>query len=271
MNYMATGHIIAEARKARQLTQKQLAERIHVSDRTVSKWECGKGFPDPSLLETLSDALQIPIADIVCGKTTEAPHGEDMKLREVLAIILQESRKRTMIRTCKKVILGIVILLIAESIMFSLLTGGDGLRRWQWVNYFRESYETACDRYKERGVYRIEWITRDSRTVITEGTAINEVLSMLQDIELGKEYKDWNFNSTAGYLVITTDDGELRDSTFVLSFPAFTISAGIGGTEGRYFCYQAMIDHAEAFDVVDKTIAQLVCNERAAQYWLGME
>ena len=41
MNYMATGHIIAEARKARQLTQKQLAERIHVSDRTVSKWECG--------------------------------------------------------------------------------------------------------------------------------------------------------------------------------------------------------------------------------------
>lgn len=271
MNYMETGHIIAEARKKKQLTQKQLADRINVSDRTVSKWECGKGFPDPSLLEPLSDALQISIADIVCGRITETQPSEDVKLREVLAVILRENRKQAVIRIGKKIILGIVILLIVDSVIFSLRTGGDGWQRWKWVHYFREIYETECEQYQNRGVYRIEWISGDSRTVITDGTAINEVLSILQDIELGKEYKNWNYNSMSGYLIITTDDGEMQDSVFVLSFPSFTISAGIGCAEGRYFCYDATINNDSAFDVVNKTISELVHDERATQNRLGIE
>lgn len=45
-----TGELIAQARKQKNMTQKQLAEALHISDRTVSKWERGAGFPDVSLL-----------------------------------------------------------------------------------------------------------------------------------------------------------------------------------------------------------------------------
>lgn len=270
MNYMKTGHIIAEARKKRQFTQKQLADRINVSDRTISKWECGKGFPDPSLLEPLSDALQISIADIVCGRTTETQPSEELKLRGVLAIILRESRRQAIIRIGKVIILGIIVSLITESVIFSLRTGGDGWRRWEWVHYFREIYETECEQYQNRGVYRIEWISGDSRTVITDSTAINEILSILSDIELGKEYKNWSFNSMSGYMIITTDDGATQDSTFVLSFPSFTISAGIGCAEGRHFCYEATVNNDNAFDVVNETISELVHDGRAMQNRLGI-
>lgn len=49
--------LIAAARKEQNMTQKELAAALHVSDRAVSKWERGAGFPDISLLEPLADTL----------------------------------------------------------------------------------------------------------------------------------------------------------------------------------------------------------------------
>ena len=51
MDNAKTGALIAARRKELNLTQKELAEKLHISDRTVSKWERGAGFPDISLLE----------------------------------------------------------------------------------------------------------------------------------------------------------------------------------------------------------------------------
>ena len=59
MDREKTGGLIASARKERGLTQKELAAQLHVSDRAVSKWERGAGFPDVSLLEPLADALGV--------------------------------------------------------------------------------------------------------------------------------------------------------------------------------------------------------------------
>ncbi len=60
-----TGALIAEARKAMGLTQRQLAETLHISDRTVSKWERGAGFPDVALLEPLADALGLTVRSLL--------------------------------------------------------------------------------------------------------------------------------------------------------------------------------------------------------------
>ena len=57
MDAKALGTMIAALRKEKGLTQKQLAERLHVSDGAVSKWERGINFPDLSLLEVIADAL----------------------------------------------------------------------------------------------------------------------------------------------------------------------------------------------------------------------
>lgn len=70
MSYI-TGKTIRELREKRKLTQKELAEKICVSDKTVSKWETGKGFPDIGIIEELSKALGISIAELLTGDFRE--------------------------------------------------------------------------------------------------------------------------------------------------------------------------------------------------------
>ena len=69
MNQYVTGAIIRELREKKQLTQAELAEQLFVSDKTVSKWENGKGYPDLSLLEGLAGALDVSVAELLSGKT----------------------------------------------------------------------------------------------------------------------------------------------------------------------------------------------------------
>jgi len=69
MNQYVTGAIIRELREKKQMTQAELAEKLYVSDKTVSKWENGKGYPDVSLLEGLANALDVSVAELLSGKT----------------------------------------------------------------------------------------------------------------------------------------------------------------------------------------------------------
>lgn len=68
MNNYVTGSTIKSLREAKKLTQSQLAEIIAVSDKAVSRWETGKGFPDISLLEPLSRALGISVIELISGE-----------------------------------------------------------------------------------------------------------------------------------------------------------------------------------------------------------
>ena len=68
MNNYITGKIVKELREKKHLTQSELGERIGVSDKTISKWETGKGLPDISLLEPLSNALNISIIELISGE-----------------------------------------------------------------------------------------------------------------------------------------------------------------------------------------------------------
>ena len=68
MNNEKTGNLIAEMRKQANLTQAQLAERICVSDKAVSRWETGRGFPDINSLQALADELGISEAELIRGE-----------------------------------------------------------------------------------------------------------------------------------------------------------------------------------------------------------
>ena len=68
MDKAKTGALISAARKEKNLTQRELAAALHVSDRAVSKWERGAGFPDISLLEPLADALGLGVLDLLRGE-----------------------------------------------------------------------------------------------------------------------------------------------------------------------------------------------------------
>lgn len=67
MNSYVTGAVIRNLREGKKLTQEELAEKLYVSSKTVSKWETGKGYPDISLLEPLAKALDISLIELVSG------------------------------------------------------------------------------------------------------------------------------------------------------------------------------------------------------------
>ncbi|MBP3469290.1 MAG: helix-turn-helix domain-containing protein [Lachnospiraceae bacterium] len=69
MNQYVTGAVIKELREKSKMTQLQLAERLGVSDKTISKWETGKGYPDITLLEPIADAFSVSVTELISGNT----------------------------------------------------------------------------------------------------------------------------------------------------------------------------------------------------------
>lgn len=74
------GALIARLRREKRLTQVQLAEQMHISDKTISKWERGKGCPDVSLLPELSRILEVDLEGLLSGRLdANTMWGRDMK------------------------------------------------------------------------------------------------------------------------------------------------------------------------------------------------
>ena len=69
MNQYVTGAVIKELRERNKMTQLQLAEKLGVSDKTVSKWETAKGYPDITLLEPIAGAFRISVTELISGNT----------------------------------------------------------------------------------------------------------------------------------------------------------------------------------------------------------
>ncbi|MGN0384511.1 MAG: helix-turn-helix domain-containing protein [Lachnospiraceae bacterium] len=67
MNQYVTGAVIRQLREQNKMTQAQFAEKLGVSDKTISKWECGKGYPDITLLEPIASAFSISVAELISG------------------------------------------------------------------------------------------------------------------------------------------------------------------------------------------------------------
>ena len=69
MNQYVTGAVIRELREKSRMTQVRLAEKLGVSDKTVSKWETAKGYPDITLLEPIAEAFRISVTELISGNT----------------------------------------------------------------------------------------------------------------------------------------------------------------------------------------------------------
>lgn len=68
MNKYVTGAMIKRLRESRKMTQHQLAEKLNISDKAVSKWETGRGYPDIALIEPLAEALGVSVIELFSGE-----------------------------------------------------------------------------------------------------------------------------------------------------------------------------------------------------------
>ena len=69
MNQYVTGAVIKELREKNKMTQRELAEKLGVSDKSVSKWENSRGFPDITLLEPIANVFRISVTELISGNT----------------------------------------------------------------------------------------------------------------------------------------------------------------------------------------------------------
>lgn len=67
MDAKKTGKYISDSRKKQGLSQKELAEKLNITDKAISKWERGLSFPDISMLIPLSEILEITLYDLLTG------------------------------------------------------------------------------------------------------------------------------------------------------------------------------------------------------------
>lgn len=93
MDNIKFGKFIRESRQGRGLTQKQLAEQIHVSDKAVSKWENGAGFPDIKILEPLAECLGVSLVELMQGERVAEPEIDREAAEQIVAQTIAQSKQ----------------------------------------------------------------------------------------------------------------------------------------------------------------------------------
>ena len=131
MDQIKIGKFIAEMRKEQNLTQIDLAEQLGISNKTISKWECGNGMPDYSVMENLCEILKINVNELLSGERLPSKD-YNKKAEENMMSLMQESseNQKKEKRDFIKLVLGMVIIVILCQLVVVSFGG------WEAVNNF---------------------------------------------------------------------------------------------------------------------------------------
>lgn len=101
MNQIKTGKFIAQMRKEKGMTQAQLADLLLISNKTVSKWETGKGMPEVSLMLPLCEALEINVNELLTGEKIPQKNYIEKAEENMMNLVheAQESKKKIILAT----------------------------------------------------------------------------------------------------------------------------------------------------------------------------
>lgn len=126
MDQIKIGRFIADERKRKGYTQKQLSEKIGISDKTISKWERGNGFPEVSLLLPLCDELEITVNELLSGeRVSEEDYRKKAEVNMVnLVREAQESKKKIILSAM------VATLTIVAAFPLFLLSGILEMENW---------------------------------------------------------------------------------------------------------------------------------------------
>ena len=110
MNQVKIGKFIAECRKKENLTQMQLAEKLNITDRAISKWETGKAMPDSSIMLELCDTLKITVNDLLNGEVVMMDN-YNKKLENNLLEMVKQKEEADMRLLKLEIVMGIIAVL----------------------------------------------------------------------------------------------------------------------------------------------------------------
>ncbi len=238
MNNEKTGLLIKEARKQKNLTQKQLADKLHITDRAVSKWERGLSAPDISILEPLSEILELTITEIITGERhtydqVELIHNNDKAFIDYSSEQIQIHKKKGFRRALSLFIAVIMLMPVYKGIFrgdgftyscipayiktkaaADAITDCDKDKIDMYISDARDMYEKLSELYDE-GVYIDSYETKLSDTHL-------EDMFMTTETDFYVTYEELTYkfvctgtiqnNKTAFmYILPSTSSGELPE------------------------------------------------------------
>lgn len=131
MNQIKIGKFIAECRKRQGLTQMQLAEKLNITDKAVSKWERGMAMPDSSIMLELCDILDITVNELLSGEKISMENN-DRKNEQLLVDMSKElEKKNKIIWNSMWIIMGVSITALIAGIFLAAFLIPEGI--WQLV------------------------------------------------------------------------------------------------------------------------------------------
>ena len=119
MDQLATGKFLSQKRKEKNLTQEQLAQRLGVSNKTISKWETGKCMPDYAVVKDLCAELDITVAELLDGE----PAGEksvrtydEEQMLDLLRRTQELEKQKDLLRGVLLIVMGIALQALSHTI-----------------------------------------------------------------------------------------------------------------------------------------------------------
>ena len=119
MEQVKTGRLIAKKRKEHQLTQEQLAERLGVSNKTISKWETGKCMPDYAVVRSLCEELKISVSELMDGEEADAKSVrayDDEQMLDLLRRTQELEKQKVMLTGVILIVMGIAFQAISHTL-----------------------------------------------------------------------------------------------------------------------------------------------------------
>lgn len=231
MNPKKVGKFIAELRCEQNITQKDLAERLNVTDKAVSRWETGKGYPDIEILQNISAVLGVTVNELLCGERMTAQElitACDSNIKEVW-YKNKKLRKFLMTALCAVLILCIAFASLAiyshqkiteskfmniETYLYSTSTEGilsecTGIINSQINDFEVKNFSVTISNDLQISACLFDGISRERNTVI-KGEAFNRNLTHKQ------------FNCTVKETDIQKDMSYLLDDKYKLNLNDIT-------------------------------------------------
>ena len=131
MDQIKIGKFIADCRKIKKLTQAQLAEKLGITDRAVSKWETGRALPDSSIMLELCAILGISVNDLLSGEKISMENNNKKNEQLLLEMAKEVEKKNKTIWTSMWIIMIVSIIALLVSITIAALVIPEGV--WQLV------------------------------------------------------------------------------------------------------------------------------------------
>ena len=139
MDQIKIGKFIAKCRKKNNLTQMQLAEKLNITDRAISKWENGKGMPDSSIMIDLCNELKISVNELLSGEKIEMKE-YNKKAEENLFELNKSNEKKNKIINYV-VIITIVLIIISVIELFFVIIQLKKVQLETTLNQAQNTYE----------------------------------------------------------------------------------------------------------------------------------